>query len=82
MSKNQASSRLPEIPNTRPVYVTRQVAARMLGLHDYTVDRNLEPDAWRRERDGKLLPLYTAASVERFRTEYRDGRVKRAGGGE
>ena len=67
------------LPMPKPVYVTRQTAARMLGLQDYTVDRNLEPDAWRRERDGKLLPLYTEASVERFRTEYRDGRSKRQG---
>ena len=69
------SSRLPAVQQTHePVYLTRQAAAWRAGVHDHTISKYCRADAWRLERDGKLSPLYSLATVEAFRASYRDGR--------
>lgn len=72
-------SRLPA--EGKPVYLARQVAARLAGVHDYTIDKYCEPDAWRLHRDGKLHPMYLRETIEIFRAEYRDGRTRPASAG-
>lgn len=62
-----------------PVYMTRQSAARLTGVHDYTFGKYAVPDAWRRERDGRLSPLYSEAAVEAFKVTYT---VEKSDGGE
>jgi hypothetical protein len=58
---------------TEPIFVTRQVGARMTGVHDATFAKHAVPSAWRRERDGGLSPLYDEQAVEAFRASYRRG---------
>jgi hypothetical protein len=70
------------LPEQRlPVYVTRQVGARMTGVADRTFGKYAVPVAWRREYDGKLAPLYDEQAVEQFRVTYCDGRGWRGLGG-
>jgi len=65
-------SRLSGGNQTLPVYLTRQVAARMLGLHDRAIEKLLEPDAYRRQHNDKLQGLYLESRIVSYRAD-RDG---------
>jgi hypothetical protein len=72
--------RLPSMSD--PVYLTRSGAAKLAGVNFRTFEHWVEPDAWRREADGALSPLYAEAAVEEFKTTWRGGRFKADGGAE
>jgi hypothetical protein len=62
------------------VFLTPQVAAQHAGVHEGTIRTHAKADAWRRDRDGALHPLYFESTILAFAKSYRDGRRKTAGG--
>jgi hypothetical protein len=71
----QSTSRLSAITNDQPVYMTRQVGALICGVHDHTFEKYAKPSAWRRDRHGKLTPLYSDQDVKNFRAMWTPERV-------
>jgi hypothetical protein len=69
MSNDSQGTRLSGA-NQKPAYLTVTAAAVIAGVDKRTVANHVEPDAtYTSIKGNKKFPLYTLASVERFRAE-------------
>lgn len=71
MSDDHDNSRLPEMPKTRPVYLTAQQAAPLAGWSRPTMAKRLPvpPDAWYLGPNGQCWPLWLRSTLEAYRAE-------------